>query len=46
VAIPLGRIDAGEPAALNCSFQGRDLDPQWLRQQIAPQLKEIAQKII
>ncbi len=46
VAIPLGRIDAGEPAALNCSFQGRDLDPQWLRQHIAPQLKEIAQKII
>jgi DNA-binding IclR family transcriptional regulator len=44
VAVPLGRIDQGEPAALNCSFQGRTLDRDWLINQIAPQLQTLARQ--
>jgi len=46
VAVPLGRIDRGEPAALNCSFQGRPLDRVWLQQDIAPQLQQMARQLM
>ena len=46
VAVPLGRIDRGEPAALNCSFQGRPLDRVWLQQEIAPQLQIMARQLM
>ncbi len=45
VAVPLGRIDRGEPAAINCSFHGRPLDADWLRQEIAPQLQALAREV-
>jgi DNA-binding IclR family transcriptional regulator len=45
VAVPLGRIDRGEPAAINCSFHGRPLDSEWLRREIAPQLQALAREI-
>ncbi len=45
VAVPLGRIDRGEPAAINCSFHGRPLDPDWLRREIAPQLQALVRAI-
>lgn len=46
VAVPLGRIDQGEPAALNCSFQGRALDRDWLIKQIGPQLQTLARQLM
>jgi len=46
VAVPLGRIDRGEPAALNCSFQGRALDRDWLIGQIGPQLQTLARRLM
>lgn len=45
VAVPLGRIDRGELAAINCSFQGRELDETWLRQRIAPQLQAVVRQL-
>lgn len=45
VAVPLGRIDQGEPAALNCSFQGRPLSEAWLREKIAPRLQALCRAI-
>ncbi len=45
VAVPLGRIDRGELAALNCTFQGRIPDEDWLRKEIAPQLQRLAYKL-
>jgi DNA-binding IclR family transcriptional regulator len=45
VAVPLGCIDGGEPAALNCSFQGRALNEAWLREEIAPRLQALARAI-
>ncbi|MDO8772329.1 MAG: IclR family transcriptional regulator [Burkholderiaceae bacterium] len=45
VAVPLGRIDRGEPAALNCAFQGRPLNETWLRETIAPRLLALARRI-
>lgn len=45
VAVPLGRVNRGEPAALNCSFQGRELDENWLREKIAPQLHALARQL-
>jgi DNA-binding IclR family transcriptional regulator len=45
VAVPLGRIDRGELAAINCSFQGRELDEAWLRQRIAPQLQAVVRQL-
>lgn len=44
VAVPLGRIERGEIAAINCSFQGRALDEAWLREVIAPQLQALARR--
>ncbi len=46
VAVPLGRIDRGEPAALNCSFQGRPPDRAWLRTAIAPKLQMLARQLV
>lgn len=45
VAVPLGRIDRGEPAALNFSIQGRKLDEDWLRHDIAPRLQALARHL-
>jgi DNA-binding IclR family transcriptional regulator len=45
VAVPLGRINRGELAAINCSFQGRELDETWLRQHIAPQLQAVVRQL-
>ena len=46
LAAALGRIDRGEPAALNCSFQGRTLDRDWLIREIAPQLQTLARQLM
>lgn len=46
VAVPLGRIDRGEAAALNCSFQGRALNEAWLLAEIAPQLQAMARQLM
>ena len=45
VAVPLGAINRGEPAALNFSIQGREIDEDWLRGKIAPQLQAIARQL-
>jgi DNA-binding IclR family transcriptional regulator len=45
VAVPLGRIDHGEIAALNCSFQGRPLDEVWLCELIAPRLLALSRTL-
>jgi DNA-binding IclR family transcriptional regulator len=45
VAVPLGHINRGEPAAINCSFQGRELDEAWLRRDIASRLHALARQI-
>lgn len=45
VAVPLGRIDEREPAALNCAFTGRPIDEQWLREQIAPKLMALVRRL-
>ncbi|UUZ69730.1 IclR family transcriptional regulator [Polaromonas sp. P2-4] len=46
VAVPLGRIDRSEVAAINCSFQGLALDETWLREKIAPKLTALARRIM
>lgn len=45
VAVPLGRIHGIDVAAMSCTFQGRALDIQWLRKEVAPQLQAIAREI-
>ena len=45
VAVPLGRIDRGEPAALNFSVQGRKIDEDWLVRDIAPRLQALAREL-
>lgn len=45
VAVPLGRIDRGETAAINCAFTGKTLSESWLREQIAPRLLSVARRI-
>lgn len=45
VAVPLGRINRGEVAAINCSFQGREPDEAWLRREIAPRLQVLARQL-
>ena len=45
VAVPLGRIDRGEIAAINCSFQGRALNESWLLETVAPQLQTLARQL-
>ncbi|MDX6008129.1 IclR family transcriptional regulator [Cupriavidus necator] len=46
VAVPLGRIDRGEPAALNCAFQGRPLNRSWLLEEIGPKLQALARQLM
>lgn len=46
VAVPLGRIERGEIAALNCSFQGRAFDRQWLIEKVAPQLQTLTRQLM
>ena len=45
VAVPIGRIDGGELAALGCSFQGRTMDEGWLRHTIAPRLRDLVRSL-
>lgn len=45
VAVPLGRIDRVDVAAISCSFQGRSLNTDWLRREVAPQLQALARQI-
>lgn len=46
VAVPLGSIDRGEVAALNCSFQGRAVDEAWLLEDVRPQLQALARQLV
>ena len=45
VAVPLGRIRGTDVAALSCTFQGRLLDIDWLRKDVAPRLQALAKEI-
>lgn len=45
VAVPLGLVNRGEPTALNFSIQGREMNEDWLRQEIAPQLQAISRQL-
>lgn len=46
VAVPLGRVDRGELAAINVSFQRRALDERWLVEEVAPQLTALARQLV
>ncbi len=46
VAVPLGRIDQREPAAINCAFTGRRIDARWLGEEIAPKLQAVVRQIL
>ncbi len=46
VAVPLGRIDGGELAAINCSFQRRALNERWLLNDVAPKLLSLARRLV
>lgn len=46
VAVPLGRVQGIDIAAMSCTFQGLPLDVQWLRRDVAPRLQLIAQEIV
>ena len=46
VAVPLGRIDRGELAALNCSFQRSKLDEHHLVDKVAPDLIALARALV
>lgn len=46
IAVPLGAIDHGEVAALNCSFQGVALDEAWLKKQVYPKLQALAREVM
>lgn len=45
VAVPLGRVDRGELAVLNCSFQKRKLDEGWLVDKVGPRLVTLARRL-
>jgi DNA-binding IclR family transcriptional regulator len=45
VAVPLGRVDRGELAAINVSFQRRTLDEHWLLEEVAPRLIALARRL-
>lgn len=45
VAVPLGRIDGGVPAAMNCSFFGREMDERWLLEEVGPALIKLARQM-
>ena len=46
VAVPLGRIDRGEIAAINVSFQRRSLNERWLVEEVAPMLLALARRLV
>lgn len=46
VAVPLGRIEHGEIAAINVSFQRRTLDERWLVEDVAPRLAALARRLV
>lgn len=46
VAVPLGRLDRGELAALNVSFQRRTLNERWLLEEVAPRLIALARSLV
>lgn len=46
VAVPIGRLEHGELAALNVSFQGRALNEKWLIEDIAPELIAFSRTLI
>lgn len=46
VAVPLGRIERGELAAVNVSFQRRALDERWLLDEVAPRLLALARQLV
>lgn len=45
VAVPLGRIERGEIAAINVSFQRRTLNERWLLDVVAPKLIALARQL-
>lgn len=45
VAVPLGRIDGGMPAAINCSFFGREMNERWLLEDVGPRLIRLARQL-
>lgn len=45
VAVPLGRLDRGELAAINVSFQRRSLNERWLLDVVAPKLIALARQL-
>lgn len=45
VAVPLGRLERGELAAINVSFQRRRLDERWLLDEVAPRLLALARRL-
>ncbi len=45
VAVPLGRIEHGEIAAINVSFQRRGLNERWLVEVVAPKLLALTQRL-
>lgn len=46
VAVPLGRVDRGELAAINVSFQRRTLNERWLVEDVAPRLAALARRLL
>ncbi len=45
VAVPLGRQERGELAAINVSFQRRSLNERWLQDVVAPKLVALARQL-
>jgi DNA-binding IclR family transcriptional regulator len=45
VAVPLGRVDRGELAAMNVSFQRRSLNERWLLEDVGPRLLALARSL-
>lgn len=45
VAVPLGRVNDIDVAALSCTFQGRTFDVNWLRGEVAPALQVLAHEV-
>ncbi|SEB20034.1 IclR family transcriptional regulator [Variovorax sp. YR216] len=45
VAAPLGRLERGELAAINLSFQRRSLNERWLQDVVGPKLLALARRL-
>lgn len=45
IAVPLGRIDRKEAAAITCSFHGRAPDEHYLLEEIGPKLLSLARRL-